>query len=380
MQGGFSFCGVDIASFGLEYVPELSRVLEPFEQSSFSVSDESNETRYGGFFYGTTIKPKDFTLRCIFEDAYINDGNITKIENFFRRGRTGRLVFQHRDWIWYSATVISPIDLSKLTNNRNGFVTIQLRAYYPFGRSDIFAVPHNADTLEKNRMYGNSNMLDEITSGNTYISPNPVMNLITTSGTVNINSTGNSYLMYNPGTENAHCAIEIAGAVNDGLYIENLSTNQRCGFKALSLAVTTNAGKYLVVDGINGKTILVPENGSAPGEPAFLYHDGGFIELVPGDIKRDIPFTIENNNSSSLLDINGQLDDNDVGRYIYLQNSYHKIRTITPETTGNRVVIEGNLDAGTETGCAMTMNEIRASAVSTATLKRLRFVYKPTYR
>lgn len=378
MQGGFSFCGVDIASFGLEYVPELSRVLEPFEQSSFSVSDESNETRYGGFFYGTTIKPKDFTLRCIFEDAYINGGNITKIENFFRRGRTGRLVFQHRDWIWYSATVVSPIDLSKFTNNRNGFITIQLRAYYPFGRSDIVAVPHGSD--KQAVMKANSNMLDEILVDNTYVSPNPVMNLITNSGSVNINSTGNTYLMYNPGTENAHCAIEIAGTVNDGLNIANETTNQTCGFKALSTAVTTTANKHLVVDGINGKSLLVPDDGSTAGEPAFLYHDGGFVELVPGDIKRDVCFRITTNNSSVVYDDTSALDENDIGRYIYLQNSYRKIKTITPVETGNRITIEGSLDTETATGCVMTMNEIHVSAVSTATLSRLKFVYKPTYR
>ena len=47
---------------------------------------------------------------------------------------------------------------------------------------------------------------------------------------------------------------------------------------AFSKGVTSDSGKYLLVDGMNGKTVLTDGTTS---EAAFKYHSGGFIELEP---------------------------------------------------------------------------------------------------
>lgn len=39
---------------------------------------------------------------------------------------------------------------------------------------------------------------------------------------------GESFLIYNPGTEQAQTVIRIAGDVGDGVVIRNLTTGQRC--------------------------------------------------------------------------------------------------------------------------------------------------------
>ena len=105
MQGGFSFCGVDIAKFGLEYVPPLDQTYV-FGGAPYEVHQETFDAHHGGYFYGTTVQPKDFTLKCLYQDLHIAHGSLTAIENFFRRGKTGRLVFAQRDWLWYTATVV----------------------------------------------------------------------------------------------------------------------------------------------------------------------------------------------------------------------------------------------------------------------------------
>jgi hypothetical protein len=157
MQGGFSFCGVDIAKFGLEYVPPLDQTYV-FSSAPYEVHQETFDAHHGGYFYGTTVQPKDFTLKCFYQDLHIAHGSLTAIENFFRRGRTGRLVFEQRDWLWYTATVIG-VDLSDLRNYRNGFVTISLRAYYPFARHDFTCI--NEDNQWYAHIASNSGLLTE---------------------------------------------------------------------------------------------------------------------------------------------------------------------------------------------------------------------------
>jgi len=78
--------------------------------------------------------------------------------------------------------------------------------------------------------------------------------------------------MYNPGTENAPCAIEIAGDVGGGIIIANATTGQKCEVVGLN----TSNNDYIIVDSLSGKVL---DNN---GDFAFLYHDNGFIDLASG--------------------------------------------------------------------------------------------------
>ena len=133
-DGGFSFCGVDCSEFGLSYAPDLKDTFV-YGNADANIYEEQIPAKYGGVFYGTTPKPKEFVLRCYFEQGHLNHGIIDTILNFYYIGRTGRLVFSTRDWLWYSATVIN-VDTSP-TNYMNGIVTIRFRAYYPYARTDL---------------------------------------------------------------------------------------------------------------------------------------------------------------------------------------------------------------------------------------------------
>ena len=104
MVRGFIFNGVDVDTIGLEYAPAMSNTFVHGE-SSFKTHTETNDGADGGYYYGETVQPKTFQLRCFFEDTFINSGVMTRIEALFRRGKTGKLIFKERPWCYYIATV-----------------------------------------------------------------------------------------------------------------------------------------------------------------------------------------------------------------------------------------------------------------------------------
>lgn len=356
MQGGFSFCGVDIAKFGLEYVPPLDQTYV-FGSAPYEVHQETFDAHHGGYFYGTTVQPKDFTLKCFYQDLHIAHGSLTAIENFFRRGKTGRLVFEHRDWLWYTATVVG-VDLSDLRNYRNGFVTITLRAYYPFARHDYISL-------------GDSNIFNYYIAANTGLlsdseTPETSFNNITESKNI---------MLYNGGSERAGVAIAIAGdAGEDGVTITNHTTGQTAKFVAFTKSATTDVDKYIVSDAINGKTVLTDGSSS---QHCFMYHDHGFIELAPSyPVERDV-YVVYDKGSNRVSAIGVELGDDVIGKHMVIGGEYRKIIDKEDET----LIID---TAATSNGAGyaniVTMNEISVELSNGAQLTKLNFIYKPTFQ
>lgn len=356
MQGGFSFCGVDIAKFGLEYVPPLDQTYV-FGSAPYEVHQETFDAHHGGYFYGTTVQPKDFTLKCFYQDLHIAHGSLAAIENFFRRGKTGRLVFEHRDWLWYTATVVN-VDLSDLRNYRNGFVTITLRAYYPFARHDFVSL--GSENMFNYYIAANSGLLsDEDT-------PTTSFNNITENM---------SFKLYNGGSERAGVAIALAGdSGEDGVTITNHTTGQTAKFVAFDKATTSDSDKYIVSDGINGKTVLTDGTTSERG---FLYHDHGFIELVPSyPIERDV-YVAYNAGSNRVSVIGVEIGDDVIGRHILLSGEYRKII----DKDDDALILDVALDEdGSCYTNIVTMNEISVELSTGAQLTKLNFIYKPTFQ
>jgi len=356
MQGGFSFCGVDIARFGLEYAPTLDQTYV-FAGSKYDVHQESVDTHPGGYFYGTTIQPKDFILRCFFQDQNISHGVLTTVESFFRPGRTGKLIFQNRDWLWYVATVVD-IDISNLLNYRNGFITINLRAYYPFARHDSISI-HSGNMLGDHIATNSGLLLEDIT---------PVTDF--TDITENT-----SMLIYNGGSERAGVAIALAGNAGEGVTIRNKTTGQTAKFIAFTPEITDNNGKYIVSDSINGKTVLTDGSTS---ERSFAYHDYGFIELAPSyPVYRDVHISYAAG-SSTISIIGKPLSDDTVGMYINVDGNWLKIIDQTDPST---IIVDGTIDStNIEYSNIVTMNELEVELGVDASLSKLSFIYKPTFQ
>lgn len=393
MTGGFTFDGIDIADLGLEYVPDNQNTYV-YKPSQWNMNEESFDAHDGGYFYGTTVKPKDFTLRCIYEDSHVNSGGMTRLFHAFKRGRTGRLIFAKRPWCWYVTTVVS-VDISQMTNYMNGVVTINMRAYYPFARTDkTYITDADATTLiepggptYEEDLMANTAMLKGIEwdlQGN--FAQTPITQ-----------ETAKPLLLYNPGTENAPCAIEIAGNVGGGITIANRTTGQKCEVVGLN----TSGSDYIIIDALSGKVL------NQSGEYAFLYHDNGFIDLESGyplSKKVHVTATVPQSQTTNVLTLSEPLGGQElVGKYINMfiagssavlgiailglmnlgntgQGMLFQQRITSVSEDGLTLTVADNLSTSVSTDAqVVSFNEIIITPKDTMNITKLIFRYRPTF-
>ena len=356
LRGGFSFCGVDIAELGLEYAPEIENTYV-YRPAKGNVHEEVFDGHTGGYVYGASQEPKEFILRCIFEETRIDNGFLTQIQHFFKVGKSGKLVFKRRPWCYYYATVTEYND-SEITNYLNGVITITMKAYYPFARCDL--IYHFRDMKNHDNVMANSALYD--TDG---MAPPTVYENITAKKTI---------ILGNPGTDRAGLGISIAGDVGLGVIIENKTTKQALKFVAVSKAVTTNVGKVVKVDSISGKTMLVNEDGTDP-KVLFMYHDFGFLELEPGyPSYRNIYVSYAGGTHLTTANI---LTKDYTGLYVYVEDEWRKI--IDQPDKHTFVVDKPVLNSNQCRTTVMLLNEIEIRPVSTMDISKLSFSFKPTF-
>ena len=362
MQGDFSFCGVSVASLGVRYAPDMSGTYVHFE--TWNPHVQTFEGFHGGLYYGETVQPKEFKLRCYFEDDHINEGVLDKLQNLFRRGRMGRLVFNTRPWLYYIATTAS-IDYTQLRNYRNGFLVITMRAYYPFARCDY-------DSLDALEAAGFDVTDPALLNTASFLRQDSLPQ------TAFENVSANKILyLYNAGTVRAPLAIALSGEAGDGVTITNLTTGQACRFVAFTGSGTTSAGKEILCDAMNGKTVLTDGD---TAELAFTFHDYGFLELEPCSA------------SASNLELNAQgnvvsgydFTEDDVGKCLLVpvdasHSEWFPIRSVVDGTA--TLDDDGALSSPASfTSGLVTLNQIAVTLSAGASLDTLRFSYKPTFR
>lgn len=350
MRASFSFCGKSIEDLGLYYVPDL-RTTFVFDDSEYAIDEKVFNYHPGGYYYGVTPQPKEFTLRCFFNDAYINRGTLDRVMDFFRVGRTGKLSFSKRPYMWYMATVVKPVDTSGLTTSFSGYVTIYLKAYYPYARTDsIYASDEMDDTML-------------LTTGLLPESETP------TTEFGNDLTSETSLLLYNAGNVPAPLGIELSGNALNGVSFINDTTGQTC--KVIKF---NDNNKSLFIDGLNGK-VLIEQQGTVSN--GFLYHHEGFLELAPCELSArgiNVQTTSGSQNITSESDV---FDEMHVGRYIYLNNAWHKITEVISPTQATVQETIGATD--TYMTQIVQMNEIRIVPDNRMEL-RVRFHYLPTFR
>ena len=384
MEGGFTYGGVDIASLGFEYVPE-NQYTYVYQPAVFAPQEQAFEAHDGAYFYGATYKPKDFSLRLIYEDKHLMSGALTRLFNLFQRGKTAKLVFARRPWVWYMATVLS-IDASQVKSFMNGVVTVNLRAYYPFGRSDLTYIEqdyeYKEDLLANSAMVvGNEWQLDKDFASNGAI------------------TAANSYFIYNPGTQSCPVCIEIAGDFGTGITITNANTQQLCEIKSPTGGGLTS-GQSLTFDALNGK-VLIHSTGST--EYGYIYHDNGFIDLASSyPIQRGVH--INGTSGTSYIVTEETILDDLVGQYVALGadgaflnfcrlnvmrlgnesgDTAMKVRINNMEQLeggGTKLYLDSMLttDVTAQTNI-LPMNMITVTPKSTMNLTKLIFHYKPTF-
>lgn len=355
MKGGFTFCGVDIADLGIEYAPEIkdTYVYKPAETK---VHEETYDGHDGGYYYGAWRQPKEFKLRCLFEER-IDRGLLAKVYSLFRVGRSGKLVFQRRPWCYYYATVSAPIDDSEFKTYLSGTFVITMEAYYPYARCDSFinlrTDPYHYEVMDNTALFDHDGMIPE-----TDLAKNGELTQFT------------KFILVNPGTEIAALSIKIAGDTGAGIVIDNKTNGTSCAFTPMTRAGTTDVGAYVYVDGISGKTTFVKDE---KRKIAFIYHSSGFITLEPAfpSIREVFAET-----SDDVVTTVNRITSDVEGQYIFVGSGWCKI---LKQESANKFIVDANLPDWKGQTTIMRMNELVVRPLDTMSLSTLEFIYKPTF-
>ena len=354
IRGGFSFCGVDIADLGLNYAPEKEDTYV-YRPAEVTVHQETFDGHDGGYFYGVTRQPKEFVLRCYFEEEAIDKGIMERIHHLFRTGKSGKLIFARKPWEYYYATVTS-LPHPELSNYMNGLVTITMTASYPYARCD--SLYYEPDNLKYDLVMESTALLES----ESMVPPMSFTNL----------TSAHSFILHNPGTEFAPLSITASGSAGLGVIIRNKTTNQECKIVAMDKPHTSNVQKFVYIDGLNGSTSLI---GGASPEPAFLYHDSGFIQLAPAYPAHREIYVLQA--TAGVVTLVNTLFDNVEGQYIFIDGSWYKI---TEQIDDQHIRVDTAIDSdGTDRTMITVMNEMEVVPLTTMDLTHLSFSYKPTY-
>lgn len=312
MTGGISFCGVDIQTLGMEYVPNQGKMF--VWQPKWQNKDAQFQSADGGVYYGSRIAAKQFQLQLVILDT--TPFNIDKIFAHFKRGKYGPLVFSRRPHLTYMARVTN-IQLTPLRGFKCAYVDITFVAYYPFATTKSRYYPFDSQRPYDER--GRYVQMDSIIKQTTA--------LLTQAKTPHITHTfarlqqGVQIPLYNGGSQRAPVAIKISGYVGSGITITNTDNETSCGFVGVTNALTMN-GKYVCANAYDGKTSLVNGNEATL---AYKYHTDGYLMLQPAfPIQRDVIIDCAGN-SNRISSSNYEFTLEDLNKQLYYLGAWHKI-------------------------------------------------------
>jgi len=317
--------------FGCRYRPEPKERGDAMED--YEITDLNPDNRDGGYFIGARVKPRSFSLSCFFED--ITEAQLEGIYRWLDRRQSGELIFDSKPYAAYDVHPSKKIQIVLYDHEADdgstlysGTFTAYFTCYTPFGR-----LLHNSCT---------GTLTPEETSG-TGLLPSGMMPAAPT-----ISST--SFLMYNPGTENADTVIRLTGSVGSGLTVRNLTTGQRCRVTGLT-ASSLLTGEQLCLDSRCGQTYIT---GGTEDRLAFALHDEGYIRLAPcTPVVRNAEIVCTN--GSNAVTSAGLFTQDMKGQYIY-QSGWVKIADVTDAT--HATLSRNATVTGTVTTPIITMNEI----------------------
>jgi len=339
--GEFSFNGHSCTEFGLHYIPGASE--RWFSSTPWKTMEESVTGKAGAYYYGSTVSVREFSLDCYFEDASIE--RLEAIERWLNRFAEGKLIFDDRPYVYYMARPSAPSKgktwaheyYQAIGLTGSGTCTLSFKAYMPYG------------------------MLDRISYDGT--NPAKIGSMINRTGLMlntktpsTLGNTAGTYLIYNPGTEFTYPTLKFYGKAPNGLVITNYTTNEKCSLAAFNLA----SGQYLEVHAETGVRLQPSDT------IAFEYHLDGYISLapcIPYDRKIYVSY-VSGSNEVAVQDM-PWLNDEYVGRYIYLNQVWRKILYV--RDSGKTLVVNATMNqTADELTDIVVMNEINLSGTSLA--------------
>lgn len=368
-MGGFSYRGKNIGDFGeIYYAPDASERGE--YALPYKVDEQEINGRDGAYYYGNHVEPREFVLRCYYEELTQQDKE--DIMHWFGRNTRGRLVFDDRDWVYYNVIPNERIhfdDYRGMTCNGlryKGIMTISLKAYCPFGKLMENALVNQVARIGIDAFVDISILGNATTGGDN----ETIILMSYQNPSTHFDGNVTSVYIYNPGTEATPLLIEMAGTATDGV-ITNVTNGKKCAVNGMTEGNTTDVGKTLHIDAETGRVTLV---GSIDTQLAFEMHDYGYIWLDPC-----LPFVREievgYTSGSTAITSNGKFTSEMVGQFIWLDDAWRKIAQYN---SSNSLTLEDEMDAtGTETTKIVTMNELTFDGFS---LTQLDLKFAPRMR
>lgn len=162
--------------------------------------------RHGGYYFGSKVRPRVFSLPCYFEDE--PPAVWPQIQQWLDREQFGALEFDDRPGMIYMARPMEAIEPKAYIRDSfdrkaiSGTFTATFVAHDPFAKMDRISVDDPAD------LEANGGFLRDHTG----LLPTGIMPKLDYSGTIGKTT---ELLLYNPGSERTGLTIEVAGDVGE---------------------------------------------------------------------------------------------------------------------------------------------------------------------
>lgn len=257
---GFSYNGIHSSSYNVEYIPGPED--RWFNSPDFDTYSTDISWRNGGYYYGNSVKIREFKLNCWFSQITIRQRE--NIREWLRRDSYGQLIFDGMPFVYWNVRPTKVVT-GKLYNDNldtdgslvySGTLTITFQAIDPFGYLT--------------RKYNTGSEHDNV---NDYCN---MRNYWTREG-----SSYRDVFVYNAGTERCGLSIVIGGTDDRTIRVLNNLNRSQCVLNSLPPWGST-AQSVLDINGDTGMVTVRLRNADT-GDNGFAYHDRGMVTLEPGE-------------------------------------------------------------------------------------------------
>ena len=252
-MNGFTYNGVHSSEYNVYYTPD--HAARWWKEAEFETYKKDVAWRHGGYRYGTSVNIREINLSCYFEE--IDIATRERIRKWLGRNTSGTLVFDEMPFVYYKvapANVVPGKIYEDTDESLSGTFTITFIAVDPFG---YLTRKSNDGTEDDNA----ADYCGIIAAG--LMPPAP-------------STSGNSFSVYNPGTEPCGLKIMLAGTCDNPIRFFNNANKTQCVISSLP-----SNGIILDIDGDTGMVKVYASLSSETYDNGFAYHDYGTVRLEP---------------------------------------------------------------------------------------------------
>lgn len=250
-MSGFTYNGVHCSAYKVDYIPNAED--RWFADPEFDVYSTDVSWKNGGYYYGSSVKVRNMTLKCYFEEITIAERE--DIRKWLHRKTSGRLVFDDKPFVYWNVrpAKVTPGAIYNDLGKYSGTFTITFLAEDPFGY-----LTRKANNGEDDGGEDYSNLIDQ-----SQMPAAPTTSDVT-------------FQVYNPGTEECGMSMKLVGTCDHPIEFLNETNRTRCIIRELP-----SNNLILEIDGDTGNFRVRLNDAATTYDNGFAYHDRGIVRLDP---------------------------------------------------------------------------------------------------